>query len=246
MFGIKAGFDITIANPPYLDSENMVKNMNAIRKEYAALFSSARGNWDIFIIFIEKGLLSLNLNGILSFIIPNKLISADYSQAIRSIISKINLIEIRDYSNVNVFKEAAVYPIVIIIDNSITKQPVKVTQMLDTINVLESHLIDSTIFYKDINWSQHIRCDKNSIDLISKLLKHEPLANHSFISGAATVSEAYEIKKLLLEYEDIDKRISYKKFINTGTIDKYTPLWGVYNTQYIKESYSRRSFMRVI
>jgi hypothetical protein len=55
------------------------------------------------------------------------------------------------------------------------------------------------------------------------------------ILGAATVNEAYLIKDKLL---DTNKREKNKKLINTGTIDKYTSLWGIKKTQYIKDSYT--------
>ncbi|MGV8982833.1 TaqI-like C-terminal specificity domain-containing protein [Clostridium sp.] len=59
------------------------------------------------------------------------------------------------------------------------------------------------------------------------------------VKGSATVSEAYELKNYLSNFED-SSIISntYKKFINTGTIHPYISLWGIKPTQYIKTSYT--------
>jgi hypothetical protein len=57
------------------------------------------------------------------------------------------------------------------------------------------------------------------------------------VKGAATVSEAYEIKNILNDINEYDS--SYFKFINTGTIDRYVSLWDSAKTQYIKQGYYR-------
>jgi hypothetical protein len=71
------------------------------------------------------------------------------------------------------------------------------------------------------------------------MLIHHRLGSIATVKEAATVSEAYELKHYLSNFED-SSLISntYKKFINTGTIDPYISLWGVKLTQYIKTSYT--------
>jgi hypothetical protein len=48
--------------------------MPELRNKLRDLYSSAKGNWDLFVIFIEKGILLCNAKGALSYIIPNKLL----------------------------------------------------------------------------------------------------------------------------------------------------------------------------
>jgi hypothetical protein len=69
--------------------------------------------------------------------------------------------------------------------------------------------------------------------ILSKSMRLEDVAN---VSGAATVSEAYELKKIV---QELSSQKDYFKFINTGTIDRYCSLWGVYDTTYIKGSYKK-------
>ena len=97
VFKEKGGFDIVIGNPPYIDSELMTKAIPEMRELYSRIFKSAKGNWDIFIVFIEKGWNLLKKNGYISFIVPNKIISAKYSESLRNMLLSFDIKEFRDY-----------------------------------------------------------------------------------------------------------------------------------------------------
>jgi hypothetical protein len=232
------GFDIVIANPPYVDSETMVKQASNLRNIYRTIFESAKGNWDLFIIFIERGINLLKVNGIISYIVPNKLISAKYSESLRNILISKNIKEIRDYSKVDVFKESDVYPITFTIVNNRNKNNVLITLMNSVESIENSHEILKDIFYYDIHWARYFIKEKENLKILIKLSKQKKLCEFFHqISGAATVSEAYKLKTILKE--DNGNFKNSKKFINTGTIDPYVSLWGYKNTQYIKTSYEK-------
>ena len=110
----KGGFDIVIANPPYIDSETMVATMPDVRQYYSEKYKTAKGNWDIYVVFIEHGLNITTKGGVFSFIVPNKLIAAKYATQIREEIENNCIIAIRDYSRVDVFANASVYPCTIV------------------------------------------------------------------------------------------------------------------------------------
>ena len=129
VFRDNRGFDIVIGNPPYVDSEEMTKSMPELREAYARMFKCAKGNWDLFVLFIEMGYGLLRKDGVISFIVPNKLVSAPYTVAIRNLLATGSVQEMRDYSNVNVFKSAAVYPVVFRVQASEAKKPVTMDVM---------------------------------------------------------------------------------------------------------------------
>lgn len=236
MFGIKDGFDIVIANPPYVDSENMTKNSEQDRIKYNSLYLSAKGNWDLFVIFIERGDQLLKRGGLLTYIVPNKLIGAKYSESIRSYMLNNDIKSIRDYSDVKVFKDASVYPIVFtFVKSQVGYEPVKATKMIDLENYSISNDIPHEVFYEDIYWDRYF-VDNNTLKLVFKLSKFTKLYKlNNEILGAATVGEAYELRKIVKELDD--ETDSYKMLINTGTIDQYKSLWGIKKTQYIKSAY---------
>jgi len=239
MFGIKDGFDVVIGNPPYIDSEQMTKNMNDFRELYKINFKCTVGNWDMFIPFIEHGYNLLNINGVISYIVPNKLIGAKYSSSLKEFMMQFQINTLRDYSSVEVFTSADVYPVVFLCEKKPVKdnQNVKM-QKMETMELQKTNVdIPNKMFYNDIYWDKFFTDSFIEINLIVKLLKQPKITEYIEIKGAATVSEAYKIKEYLEDCENEISNNEYLKFINTGTIDRYLSLWGVKNTQYIKSKY---------
>lgn len=231
------GFDIVIGNPPYIDSETMVKNDKELREIIKNEFNTAVGNWDLFIPFIEKGLMIGKDNSQFCYIIPNKIISAKYTTELRSYLKEFEVVEMRDYSTINVFKEASVYPITLTINKNKAEKDIKMTIMEDLNNILYYNCIDKTKFYKNISWSKYF-FNPRIVKLINQIEENSTLKDYSdniSILGAATVSEAYKVKEVLKDNDNLNDNTF--KFVNTGTIDPFESLWGKKDTQYIKAKY---------
>lgn len=231
----KGGFDVVIGNPPYVDSETMIKHLPEQREFITKTYSSAKGNWDLFIAFIEKSTIIAKQNAYISLIIPNKLIAAKYATEIRKLIAQKHLFEIVDYSNVCIFEEASVYPCIISVKNNSSSSKVSMICMhsIDTIAYINS--VSNEMLTEGLYWDKFFFSPK-TVSIIDKIDKHPKM--NSFlpnINGAATVAEAYLIKEKLVDNKDL---ATSKKLINTGTIDRYASLWGYSNTQYIKGKYS--------
>jgi len=87
---IKAGgFDAVIGNPPYIRIQAM-QEWAPVEVEFykRAYHSASTGNYDIYVVFVEKGLSLLRQQGRLGFILPHKFFNAQYGQPLRSILSK--------------------------------------------------------------------------------------------------------------------------------------------------------------
>ena len=236
MFGIPDGFDVVIGNPPYIDSEMMTKIQPELRKVYTRYYKSAKGNWDLFIVFIERGIQLQKENGIISYIVPNKLIGATYAKALRKMLLNYSVLEIRDYSKVEVFKESDVYPIVFVIRKAERMSDVSMVVMADLERSSICNQISADLFYQDVFWDRFF-VSENQLLVIVKCLSFPTLGQFFEIGAAATVSEAYTLKEYIHEYSDA-LRPSFKKLINTGTIDRYESLWPKKPTRYIKDSYN--------
>ncbi|MET3501863.1 hypothetical protein ABIC45_003475 [Mucilaginibacter rubeus] len=229
------GFDIIIGNPPYVDSENMINKDPEFRESLKNKYLTAKGNWDLFVPFVEQGVSLISENGIFCYIIPNKILSASYTTELRHHLAHFNILEIRDYSALNIFKTANVYPITLMLEKSSQKSDVIMTSMKSKEIVQASNQINPSIFFRDIFWDKFFFSD-DYVKLLIKVSSGFELGSiENFnISGAATVNEAYLIKEKI--FEDIGQR-GVKKLVNTGTIDKWTSLWGIKKTQYIKNAY---------
>ncbi|MBR4905174.1 MAG: Eco57I restriction-modification methylase domain-containing protein [Selenomonadaceae bacterium] len=236
VFRDNGGFDIIVGNSPYVDSEEMTRTMPKLRDLYSKKFKSAKGNWDLYVLFIERGLELTQKVGHLSMIVPNKLISAPYAESIRKILSKNQIQEFRDYSNVNVFKSASVYPIVFNLKKTIDKNSVIMRVMKSILEIESENLIGEKVFYSDIDWNKYFDSDVFTLSIMQKMNKFDSLETIAKVNGAATVGEAYLIKDFL--HDAVDDEGNTLKFINTGGIDKYKSFHGVKTIKYLKNNYS--------
>lgn len=102
------GFDTVIGNPPYIRTQTMDSlSVKYYKNNYD---SSSKGNYDIYIIFVEKALQLLNDNGISGYILPHKFFTAKYGMPLRNIISKNkNLKKIIHFGDQQVFDSATTY-----------------------------------------------------------------------------------------------------------------------------------------
>ena len=236
VFQAKGGFDVVIANPPYVDSEEMTRSSPELRRQYSQEFKSARGNWDLFVVFIEQGLAKCNNVGSVSFIVPNKLLGAPYAKHIRQVLAAHHVNFIRDYSAVPVFAGVAVYPIVFQVSNASSKNKVVMQRMASLEEADITNLIKSKTFHSSTSWDQYFQVAGHA-SLIERFRKLPALSEHCReVVSAATVAEAYLLSEQMRE--DPRPNSKQKQFINTGTIDPFQSLWGTQITRYIKHGYT--------
>jgi len=129
-----------------------------------------------------------------------------------------------------------VYPIVFIAQNKVDKNPIIMASMSSVNKIANKNSIPAHIFCRDTDWARYFS-PREVLYLILKISELPTLREYcGKVSSAATVSEAYEIKKRIKE---LDSRIKvpFKKVVNTGTIDRYLILWGKQKMHYIKSSY---------
>jgi len=105
------GFDAVIGNPPYIRIQTMKEWAPTEVEFYKKKFVSAsKGNYDIYVVFVEQGLSLLNKNGLLGYILPHKFFNAQYGEPLRSVITKgKHLKEIVHFGHQQVFENATTY-----------------------------------------------------------------------------------------------------------------------------------------
>jgi adenine-specific DNA-methyltransferase len=115
-----APFDAIVGNPPYVNIRQLAKSLPAagisrLRERYATV----RGNFDLYVPFIERAWQLLAPGGCCGLIIPNKWATLDYACPLRELLLAETTIEhVVDLSALRVFTEASVYPHLVIFTKS--------------------------------------------------------------------------------------------------------------------------------
>lgn len=123
MFGVKGGFDIVIANPPYIsapaqiaDSKLAIQRKKLVEcKKYQTLCQK----WDLYVPFMEYGICVLCKGGSFSMIVPFPLSNQLYAQKFRKwVVEVCNVYEIADLNGTKVFDNATVSNLILFASRS--------------------------------------------------------------------------------------------------------------------------------
>jgi len=105
VFREKGGFDLVIANPPYVRMEEFKDLKSFLKKSY----NSYTGRADLYIYFIELSYNILNSQAISAFITSNKYLKAAYGKPLRKVLSsKTKLKKIINFGGIKIFENANV------------------------------------------------------------------------------------------------------------------------------------------
>nr|WP_200892364.1 Eco57I restriction-modification methylase domain-containing protein [Aliterella atlantica] len=112
------GFDVVVANPPYVRQE-LIKHLKpTLQKVYPDVYT---GTADLYCYFYARALELLRPNGMLTFISPNKWFRAKYGSKLRQYIAETSQVHsITDFGELPVFKSAATFPMIFIAQNGKT------------------------------------------------------------------------------------------------------------------------------
>ena len=239
MFGCP-NFHIVIGNPPYVDSQVMIKSMSGYREALAPHYRSATGKWDLYVLFLEKSMELLNPKGVMSLIIKNTLIDSSYAKGIRAILMENSIDCLQDYSEVNVFKSASVYPLIIQATKASKKKPVNIEIFHEGLEECDKRVISVEDFYGAKSWGSFF-AKQSSLEVFSNFKNSVPLSSLKFVSDVASsgfTNEAYELKNYITEFNsELHTGKNSKKFMTTGLIDPYISLWGAKKCRYLKNDF---------
>lgn len=206
----KEGFDIVIGNPPYVSAVNMTRTSEE-KLLYKQSYPEATGAYDMYVLFLLLG--AKISSNIYCWIIPNKLLVADYAKkTLHKLKAECGLEKTIDVSVYDVFKNASVYPI-IVLGNKVSHEHFN-SYFLNNY----SDLIDNRL-----NKKESVE-ESNKVRLSLLGLK---------VCSGATGFEAQKIKENVCE---IDNNHTIP-FTVSGNIDRY--VFNNTNVRYMKDKYSR-------
>ncbi|HKJ72965.1 MAG TPA: Eco57I restriction-modification methylase domain-containing protein, partial [Alphaproteobacteria bacterium] len=233
MFGIADGFDVIVANPPYIDSENMTITNPTLRGLIQSSYSMTRGNWDIYIAFYEKAFGLLDNHGVIAFITPDKWISKPFGDEMRLRTNDRIFSILR--AGRDVFESSNVDAIVTLHTNSTCSD-------LRIYDVMDAEIALRRVIVKDALDAPY-RYDwlfSDSFDLLAKIeTQLTVLSQMATCENACATSDAYKLQEFIQEESRDTDNTEYLKIINTGTIGKFVSKWGQREMVYLRHRYLR-------
>ena len=111
VFDRRGGFDIVVANPPYLRQESLKSYKTNLARLYPNVY---RGRADILVYFYARAVQLLRSGGELSFITSNKYMRASYGDKLRHLLTAfLTINQIIDFGDLPLFTATA-YPAILV------------------------------------------------------------------------------------------------------------------------------------
>jgi adenine-specific DNA-methyltransferase len=115
-------FDFIVGNPPYVPIYGFSEEEKHL---YRALYETARGRFDLYLLFFERALKSLKPGGRMVFITPEKFLYVETAAPLRRLLSKVDVEEIELVSEES-FSGLVTYPTITTIVN---RPPLEATEV---------------------------------------------------------------------------------------------------------------------
>jgi len=114
------GFDALIGNPPYIRIQTMKEWVPTEVEFFKRVYTAAsKGNYDIYVVFVERALQLLNKHGLMGYILPHKFFQAKYGEPLRELISDgKHLTEVVHFGDQQVFAGATTYTCLLFLDKA--------------------------------------------------------------------------------------------------------------------------------
>lgn len=227
------GANCVIGNPPY-------KRIQVVKKkspDYVDFlnnveFNSATKNYDLAVIFIEKGYELLKKNGKFGYIVTNKFIQGDYGVGIRTLLSKQQAVtEIVDFGDQQVFKseDATTYTALIFLRHAKTKTMKyclvkKLQETIEQMNIIKNNNALETselVIFEYENekltsepWVFFSSSEDNIVKKIKKLPTLSKVSEQIFVGLQTSADPIYIVNGFLKDSDlEIKSKISGQKYV---------------------------------
>ena len=118
VFDTHGGFDVVLGNPPYVRSIRLKEDNPAQWSFCKAHYTTAADReWDIYLVFVEKGLALLCSGGRLGYILPNKFLNSQVGHNLRQLVADGRYLEhLVHFGALQVFAGATTYTCLLFLD----------------------------------------------------------------------------------------------------------------------------------
>ncbi|NQE44853.1 hypothetical protein C5S31_02360 [ANME-1 cluster archaeon GoMg2] len=146
----KGGFDCVVGNPPYLGGREWKKEFGNEYDYFIGNYDVAEYQFDIYVLFWERGIRLLKENGLIGLITPNTWLNNKGNIKLRRfILDNTAVLRITDYSRTRVFPKVVVLSIVTILRRTSHLKGAVEIYISDDKDLKLSHEISQAVWYAD-------------------------------------------------------------------------------------------------
>lgn len=218
MFGLRSGFDVVIGNPPYHQLSKDPSASNEYKLYLKQRFGTSGGRLNTFIFFTHIGIELMKLKGVITYIIPNTILTQDYYKDTRKLLlEKTTLTQIVSYDKLP-FENAVVENVTFFAVKDISTN-YTIKHFYDTFNGIE---LDKTKSKSDFTKSDTYSFNFGSNEITDSLLRDTiPLAS------ICNINQAIALKgDKSLSLRDSNPKGKFYKLLDGRNINRYSVDWG--------------------
>lgn len=216
VFEEKGGFDVVIANPPYVSVKEISEEA---KNNFSRVFITGKGRFNLFTLFLEKSQKLLKEDGVLTFILPEGLYSnVEYIYIRNYLLKKTTILFISLFSK-RVFDAAVDTSIISVKNRKYTEGEFPVFRDLSQIL---THLNQNS--FKKLPFSLFcVNVDSNSKKIIEKILNGFPDKIENILEVQQGIIYSGQKKEKVFSNEKIND--NYKKVLDGRDALKWLINW---------------------
>jgi len=240
IFRENSGFDVVIANPPYVSATGL---SNIEKSELKRNYQTAIGRIDTYGLFTEKAILLASERGCISYIVPNKFLTNLQFKYLRKLILDSCRIVAIAYPKETIFKAAAVNNVIFVLQrNAGHSENNKVCIVEIDQNVRRNKfMIDQDVFERDSNYTYLLSFSEN-ISNIKKKIEDNSVALSVFCDVKDGII-AGRIKDKLFVNRPVSKNC--KRLVFGDNMGRYRLSWSGTYVDYRPEMMKKEERRRI-
>ncbi|AZL15903.1 Eco57I restriction-modification methylase domain-containing protein [Rickettsiales endosymbiont of Stachyamoeba lipophora] len=196
------GFDAVVGNPPYARIQTLQEMFGSSVAYFKSEYMSADKNFDIYILFNEKGFSLLKSKGYLGFIQPHKFFQSEMGQKLRNYLaSNKALHKIVSFGSAQIFDGATTYTAITILKKAFNKKfDYAILESDIALNIkndktLNKNFISLNQPEVDNNWHFLSNDKQKVLDTISKLpLRLKDVTRKIFVGLQTSADKIYVLE----------------------------------------------------
>jgi len=239
-------YDFIVENPPYVRTHSLSENQ---KEYYKKNYDSAYGQYDLYVLFMEKSVKLLKEEGKFGIIVSSKFTSSNYGKNLRKfLLENTEIQETIDVSSLNIFEDASIYPFISVFKKQEESKKREENEIKTAISPSRKEFVNKNMNIYNVPQKRY---QSNEDYLFDLLPKREYKIIDKMKNNADRLGDITDItrgfrppsEELLFEREEKDKEpmITGEEMTGSYTIDKPKQFLK-YEPEKIHESKDREIF----